>query len=150
VVTEILPTANEKSITQMIAERAERGHQLYLMQGALITHEGGDTFTVPSCRGRGTYTVRYGGDVEDCDCVDHAGHGGRISCKHLAAIGIMHSARRRGVKEIRTSTVAAGDPFAHAGMHRECPACFGGYVTITVEEDGQEHDEAVPCRRCSR
>jgi hypothetical protein len=21
-------------------------------------------------------------------------------------------------------------------------------VTITVEEDGAEHDEAVPCRRC--
>ncbi len=31
-----------------------------------------------------------------------------------------------------------------------CTACFGGYVTITVEEDGQEHDEAVPCRRCGQ
>jgi hypothetical protein len=31
----------------------------------------------------------------------------------------------------------------------ECPACFGGYVTIGVEEDGQDHDEAVPCRRCA-
>ncbi len=58
----------------------------------------------------------------------------------------------------------AGDPF-YAAAHRDddtveahyaslarledCPYCFGGYVTITVEEDGQEHDEAVPCRRCS-
>jgi len=31
----------------------------------------------------------------------------------------------------------------------ECASCFGGYITITVEEDGQEHDEAVPCRRCA-
>ena len=56
-----------------------------------------------------------------------------------------------------------GDPFyaiadehddtveAHyASLERlECASCFGGYATITVEEDGQEHDEAVPCRRCS-
>jgi len=32
----------------------------------------------------------------------------------------------------------------------ECASCFGGYLTITVEEDGQEHDEAVPCRRCAK
>jgi hypothetical protein len=51
--------------------------------------------------------------------------------------------------------VRAGDPFAHArepegtSEASECPACFAGYVTITVEEDGQEHDEPVPCRRCA-
>jgi len=62
----------------------------------------------------------------------------------------------------------AGDPFyatphhgdqddsetveAHyASLERlECASCFGGYLTITVEEDGQEHDEAVPCRRCAK
>jgi len=58
----------------------------------------------------------------------------------------------------------AGDPFyaasrrtddtieAHyASLERGIPCyCFGGYVAIMVEEDGQEHDEAVPCRRCSR
>jgi hypothetical protein len=42
----------------------------------------------------------------------------------------------------------AGDPFAYAGERLGCSLCFGGYLTITVEEDGQEHDEAVPCRRC--
>ncbi len=46
-------------------------------------------------------------------------------------------------------TTRAGDPFAHAAKRRECASCFGGYVTITVEEDGQERDEAVPCRRCA-
>ena len=48
--------------------------------------------------------------------------------------------------------VMAGDGFAYAGAQRDedrsC-TCFGGYVTITVEEDGEEHGGAVPCRRCS-
>jgi hypothetical protein len=37
------------------------------------------------------------------------------------------------------------------GCRNYCPACFGGYVTMTseAEEDGEEHDEAVPCRRCA-
>jgi hypothetical protein len=43
--------------------------------------------------------------------------------------------------------VLAGDPFPHAGAQRgedrSC-TCFGGYVTITVEEGGEERDEAVP------
>jgi hypothetical protein len=57
----------------------------------------------------------------------------------------------------------AGDGFYAAAKHRddtleahysslerlECPRCFGGYVTMTVEdEDGQERHEAVPCVRC--
>jgi hypothetical protein len=44
--------------------------------------------------------------------------------------------------------VLAGDPFPAANKD-ECPWCFRGWVTITTEEDGQEHEEAVPCRRCS-
>ena len=63
--------------------------------------------------------------------------------------------------EIRISL--AGDGFYAAAQHRpdetleahyaslerlECPWCFGGYLTVTVEEGGQEHDEAVPCKRC--
>ena len=57
----------------------------------------------------------------------------------------------------------AGDPFyaasrcddaieAHyASLERGIPcSCYGsGVVVLTIEEDGQEHDEAVPCRRCS-
>jgi hypothetical protein len=26
---------------------------------------------------------------------------------------------------------------------------FAGYVTLTLEEDGEEINEAVPCRRCN-
>jgi hypothetical protein len=45
--------------------------------------------------------------------------------------------------------VRAGDPFRHAGDRRECSACFGGYITITVEDDGEERVEPVRCRRCA-
>ena len=38
----------------------------------------------------------------------------------------------------------------YASLERlECAWCLGGYLTLTVEEDGQERDEPVPCRRCS-
>jgi hypothetical protein len=48
----------------------------------------------------------------------------------------------------------AGDPFtAYAPDHdqedRPC-YCYGsGVVVLSIEEDGQEHDVVVPCRRCS-
>ena len=39
----------------------------------------------------------------------------------------------------------------YAALERaECPFCFRGYVTITLEEDGQEHNEAVPCKHCEQ
>jgi hypothetical protein len=61
----------------------------------------------------------------------------------------------------------AGDPFVaaslgyrrrtddtieahYASLERPC-YCYGsGVVVLTVEEDGQEHDDVVPCRRCNR
>jgi hypothetical protein len=49
----------------------------------------------------------------------------------------------------------AGDPFYAASRRddqdeRPC-YCYGsGVVVLTIEEDGQAHDVAVPCRRCSR
>nr|MDP9479673.1 SWIM zinc finger family protein [Actinomycetota bacterium] len=86
--------------------------------------------------------------LETCDCPDHARRGS--NCKHLLAVGILKASRRSGVREVRTLRVVAGDPFAYAGKRGGCPSCFAGYVTLTVEEDGQERDEPVPCRRCSR
>jgi hypothetical protein len=64
----------------------------------------------------------------------------------------MSSNRKSSAPPAHTTdpTTRAGDPFAYAGKRKGCSRCFGGYVTITVEEDGQEHDEVVPCRRCSR
>ena len=40
----------------------------------------------------------------------------------------------------------------YAGLERleNCPHCYGsGVVVLTCEEDGQEYDAVVPCRRCS-
>ena len=39
----------------------------------------------------------------------------------------------------------------YAALERaEYSCCFRGYVTITLEEDGIEHDEAVPCKHCEQ
>jgi hypothetical protein len=51
---------------------------------------------------------------------------------------------RSGVDQVNSRETASRE----AVLHGDCPACFAGFVTITVEEDGEEHDEAVPCRRC--
>ena len=97
-----LPKAPEKNIAEMIAERSMRGRQLYLTKRSLITKINEDTYTVPSGAGKGSYTVRYGGEVERCECIDYQVHRGLISCKHLVAVGVGNAARRSGVKEIRT------------------------------------------------
>jgi hypothetical protein len=75
---------------------------------------------VPSLR---TYTVHYGGEVEDCTCTDFGVHAGEVACKHLMAVGIMRASRRSGVREIRVLAAAAGDPFAHAGKLVPCAGC---------------------------
>jgi hypothetical protein len=39
----------------------------------------------------------------------------------------------------------------YASLERGIPCyCYGsGVVVLTIEEDGQEHEVVVPCRRCS-
>jgi hypothetical protein len=91
----MIPEASEKDITQMIASRAERGYQLYLRARQLITKTGPETYTVPAS-GDGTYTVHYGGKVEDCECTDFEVHRDEISCKHLTAVALLFAKRRRG------------------------------------------------------
>jgi hypothetical protein len=81
-------------IAQMIASRAERGIKLYLSRRQLITKTGPDTYTVPAS-GDAAYAVRYGGEVESCECVDFSVHGGQVPCKHLIATALMFAARRR-------------------------------------------------------
>jgi hypothetical protein len=128
------------------AHREERALRLLEERGQDIRRISAGLYRVPSCSGSGSYDVLYG-EREECPCPDYLYGSGR-ACKHLLAVGIMHAARRSGVKVRTIPAAIAGDPFAHAAKRRECPACFGGHVTITLEEDGQEHDEAVPCRRC--
>jgi SWIM zinc finger len=125
--------------------REARGLELYRRGG--IERIARDVYRVPSCSGSGSYDVLYG-EREECSCPDYLYGNGR-ACKHLLAVGIMHAAKRSGVKVHTIPAAIAGDPFAHAAKRRDCSLCFGGYVTITVEEDGIERDEAVPCRRCA-
>jgi hypothetical protein len=130
--------------------RAERALKLFEERGHLIRAVAADTFEVPSCgMASKRYIVRYGGEVESCSCKDFEFGYGR-ACKHLLAVGIMHAARRSGVVVKQSFAMAAGDGFAYAAKRRRgCSRCYGGYVYIGVEEDGTEHDEVVPCRRCN-
>ncbi len=129
--------------------REERALRLVEEYGREITRVIDDLYMVPSSDGSAWYKVVYGRDEERCSCPAFK-FNPSASCKHLLALGVLHAAKRSGVRLITTPRVIAGDPFAHAGKRRECAHCFGGYVTITVEEDGQERVEAAPCRRCRR
>jgi hypothetical protein len=128
---------------QAILQRTTRG--LLTFNTGKVHQLEGELWAVPSTRG-GFHQVDL--DQEVCDCEDFTFYGAAagVACRHVYAAAIANATRRSGIK-VRTISVA-GDPFAYAGERQECPRCFGGYVTITVEENGQELDEAVPCRRC--
>ncbi|HKH77338.1 MAG TPA: SWIM zinc finger family protein [Rubrobacteraceae bacterium] len=118
------PTREER--WRAIQERTTRG--LLTFNAGGVAHLEADQWAVRSTRG-GFHRVDL---VEErCSCPDFEFFGREhgIPCRHVYAVAIAHATRRR--------------------RRSSCPACFGGYVTITVEEDGQEHDEAVPCRRCN-
>jgi len=91
------PAPPKPILPQEIADRADRGWDLYLTKRQLITKAGKDTYTVPSCSGHGTYTVHYGGEsgAEDCTCTDYGVHGDTIACKHLTAVALIYARRRR-------------------------------------------------------
>ena len=74
--------------------RVGRALELLDKHGDQIERVAHDLYLVPSCSGRDSYRVRYGGDVEGCECEDFVRHGDEQSCKHLLAMGIA-SARRR-------------------------------------------------------
>src|SRR5215203_5360324 len=95
VATEIVDQTTRGDIAKMVAERAERGWDLYLARRQLITRTGEDTYSVPSSGGPKRYTVTYGGSGEDCECTDFGVNEGRISCKHLVAVALLFAARRR-------------------------------------------------------
>jgi hypothetical protein len=142
VVTTIVQEPTEKTIATMIAERAERGRQFWLTSRQLMTKTGADTYEVPSCSTDERYTVQYGGALESCTCTDYGVHRGEIACKHLTAVGIMHAARRSGVREIRLMAAACGDPFSYAAKRDVCSGCgrrFRHQELVEYVEDN--HDE---------
>jgi hypothetical protein len=110
--------------------RELRALELYRTRGHEIrkASPGEDLYLVPSCTGRGFYTVDY--REETCDCPDFAHR--RENCKHILAVGIYHA------------------------KHRQRPhVCNDGWVTIgqTVVDDatGEETEEFALylCRRCA-
>jgi hypothetical protein len=108
-----------------IKERSTRGLLSY--NGGVVLHLEGEAWAVRSSRG-GYHRVDL--DAETCTCEDftHYGRAHDMNCRHIFAAAIGHATRRG---------------------QRLC-ACLDGWVYLGVEEDGVEHIEAMPCRRCRR
>jgi hypothetical protein len=104
--------------------RELRALELYRRRGHEIRHVGEDLYLVPSCTGRGFYSVDY--REEACDCPDSLRR--RENCKHILAVGIYHAKHR-----------------SEASPH----ACNDGFVYIGHLVEEVEVFEAVPCRRCA-
>lgn len=121
-------TATRENIRQAIFQRTTRG--MFTYNSGRVHRLEGELWAVPSTRG-GFHKVDL--DQETCGCEDFTFYGSAVgvACRHVYAAAI---ARARDGRRDRRSG---------------CSLCFGGYVTITVEEDGQERDEAAPCRRCA-
>ena len=113
--------------------RELRALELYRTRGHEIRQAtpGEDLYLVPSCTGRGFYSVDY--REETCDCPDFLHH--RENCKHILAVGIYHAKHRH----------------SEASPH----ACNDGWVTIgqlvVDPETGEEVEEHALylCRRCA-
>ena len=108
--------------------RELRALELYRRRGHEIRHVDQDLYLVPSCTGRGFYSVDY--REETCDCPDHEIR--QENCKHILAVGIYHA------------------------KHRQRPhACNDGWVTlgqIVIDpETGEETEEYALylCRKCA-
>ena len=108
--------------------RELRALELYRTRGHEIRRVGQDLYLVPSCTGRGFYSVDY--REETCDCPDFLRRG--ENCKHILAVGV-HVAKRP--------------------RHRS-HICNDGWVTIgqivVDPESGEEVEEFALylCRRC--
>jgi SWIM zinc finger len=104
--------------------RELRALELYRTRGHEIRKIEKDLYLVPSCAGRGSYTVDY--RLETCGCPDFRNRG--LNCKHILAVGI-HVAKRR----------SSGRPCA----------CIGGWVFVGyADEHGVERQASYRCRRC--
>ncbi len=113
--------------------RELRALELYRTRGHDIrkASPGEDLYLVPSCTGRGFYSVDY--REETCDCADFTHR--RENCKHILAVGVLVAKRRARLRQV-------------------C-ACADGWVTIgqlvVDPETGEETEEYALylCRRCN-
>ncbi len=117
--------------------RELRALELYRTRGHEIRQAspGEDLYLVPSCTGRGFYSVDY--REETCDCPDFLRRG--ENCKHILAVGVLVAKRRARLR---------------LGVRQVC-ACNGGWITIgqlvADPETGEEVEEFALylCRRCA-
>jgi hypothetical protein len=113
--------------------RELRALELYRTRGHEIRQAspGEDLYLVPSCTGRGFYSVDY--REETCDCPDFTHR--RENCKHIQAVGVLVAKRRSRLRQV-------------------C-ACNGGWITlgqlVVDPETGEETEEYALylCRRCA-
>jgi hypothetical protein len=113
--------------------REHRALELYRTRGHDIRQasRGEDLYLVPSCTGRGFYSVDY--SEETCDCPDFRRR--RENCKHILAVGVLVAKRRSRLRQV-------------------C-ACNDGWITlgqIVIDpETGEEVEEYALylCRRCA-
>jgi predicted nucleic acid-binding Zn finger protein len=111
--------------------RELRALELYRTRGHEIRHVDQDLYLVPSCTGRGFYSVDY--SEETCDCPDFLRRG--ENCKHILAVGVLVAKRRSRLRQV-------------------C-ACNDGWITlgqIVIDpETGEEAEESALylCRRCA-
>ncbi len=113
--------------------RELRALELYRTRGHEMRQAspGEDLYLVPSCTGRGFYSVDY--REETCDCADFTHR--RENCKHILAVGVLVAKRRSRLRQV-------------------C-ACNGGWITlgqlVVDPETGEETEEYALylCRRCA-
>jgi len=141
------PPATTDLETRRVAIRQRTTRGMLTFNTGKVHPLEGSLWAVPSTRG-GFHRVDLAGEVCDCEDFAYYGRDHGVACRHIYAAAIANASKRSGVKVRTIPNAIAGDPFAHAGKRRECSSCFGGYVSITVEEDGAERVEAVRCRRC--
>ncbi len=98
--------------------------ELYRTRGHEIrkASPGQDLYLVPSCTGRGFYSVDYG--EETCDCADFTHR--RENCKHILAVGVLVAKRRSRLR---------------LGVRQVC-ACNDGWITLVLRSSSAVHKDA--------
>jgi hypothetical protein len=132
VVETILADSRHDSPRNECTIRAERALKLYEDRGHLIHQFGTGLYRVPSCSGKGFYTVDY--LEERCTCPDFE-YRGEV-CKHIYAVGISRAIRRSGVK-VRTIS-AAGAAFKAAAKRCRCCGCGERFASRELVAVGSE------------
>jgi hypothetical protein len=91
---------SKESLANLLHDQTTRiGRTLVLLEdhGSEVRRLERGTYSVPSGNGTHSYTVHYGGDIEDCSCPDFLYRGAetRDACKPLLALRVLMAKGRR-------------------------------------------------------